>query len=458
MATFDSRYYTMSVLSGATYATDINFSTNLGTTLGGLVGDGKQYYVVDQKDIGTTKYGFAAYVFGDQSNTTIKTIAFRGTEISIQRIDPLDLAADADIATKGAALQQIVDMYNYVTRLKTPAGITVSQCVLVDSLTLPEVGTAYATWTSPTEMGSQTHYYSIQLTGTATGLGVIKPGDTVNLTGHSLGGELALAASKLFGTSLLGTGDTGGKVYTYNSAGFKQPFADQFLSLFPGASGSTFPTDRITNIRAIDGPDVVSNRNLFTFPGADMPVTVEARMSGHGIGDLQESLAVYNLLSSLDPTLTKEQMRSIILSATYSADGKLEATVDALRAAVKGGAVTPTPLGRESLLSTISNDMLLKSVPSSGVSIVPLANMTSIQIARYDVASGTRLGWDVVDSKPRVTFGTTASETLTGSNKSDHLYGGAGDDIIEGEADNDYLEGGMGVDQTNTNREAPLKN
>lgn len=189
MAIFDSRYYTMSVLSGATYTSDSDFNSELGTTLGGIVGPSKQYQEVHQQSAGFGDYGFAAYVFVDKSNPTAKTISFRGTK----PLDPLDLAADADIATKGVALQQVVDMYNYVTRLKTPAGNTVSQCVLVDSLTLPEVGTAYATWTSPTEMGSQTHYYSIQWTGTATGLGVINPGETVNLTGHSLGGELALA-------------------------------------------------------------------------------------------------------------------------------------------------------------------------------------------------------------------------------------------------------------------------
>lgn len=188
----------MSILSGVAYAINSDYAKELGATLNtNLI---RHYSAPNDGMSGTTStdFGFAAYVFQDISNPTVKIIAFRGTELDRLPPDPLDFTADTDIATKGVALQQIVDMYNYVTRLKTPVGNTVSQYELVDSLTPPEAGTAYATWTSPTEMGSQTHYYSIQLTGTATGLGVINPGDTVNLTGHSLGGHLELAASWLF--------------------------------------------------------------------------------------------------------------------------------------------------------------------------------------------------------------------------------------------------------------------
>lgn len=187
MATIDSRYYTMSILSGAAYATDTNYSTTLGATLGGLVGDGKQYYTIDQKDTGTTKYGFAAYVYGDTSNPGVKTIAFRGTELS----DPLDLAADTDILTHGVAMQQIVDMYNYVSSLRTGSQ---SQYRLVMSANPPLDNTPCVQAMGSLIPGAPPSlvYYSLELSGTVVGSGVIQPGDTVNLTGHSLGGHLAL--------------------------------------------------------------------------------------------------------------------------------------------------------------------------------------------------------------------------------------------------------------------------
>ena len=210
MAIFDSRYYTMSVLSGATYASDSDFNSELGTTLGGIVGPGKQYQEVHQQGAGFGDYGFAAYVFADKSNPTAKTISFRGTE----PLDPLDIAADADIATKGAALQQIVDMYNYVSRLKTGTTDQAQQYALTYSLIPPLDGTPYATDLSPLAVGQLPKYYSVQQVGSVTGLGIINPGDTVNLTGHSLGGELALAAGKLFT-------DKTNQVYTYNALGFQ---------------------------------------------------------------------------------------------------------------------------------------------------------------------------------------------------------------------------------------------
>jgi len=117
--------------------------------------------------------GFAAAVVRDKTTNQV-TIAFRGTEPS----DPLDIAADADIGLSGCARAQIVDMYNYVARLRASAGQNVVQYQLNE---------AGGVEVAP---------------GFATGLGIIKPGDTVNLAGHSLGGHLAMACSRLFGTSM----------------------------------------------------------------------------------------------------------------------------------------------------------------------------------------------------------------------------------------------------------------
>ena len=73
----------------------------------------------------------------------MKTIAFRGTEASpLGRLDPLDLAANTDILTNGVAMQQIVDMYNYVSSLGS--GLR-AQYRLVATDLPPSEGTPYVT-------------------------------------------------------------------------------------------------------------------------------------------------------------------------------------------------------------------------------------------------------------------------------------------------------------------------
>lgn len=73
-------------------------------------------------DISTTSSptdtGFAAMVAKDKTTDKV-TIAFRGTEKS-----KLDWASDAVGVTTGVAGDQIVDMYNYVARLRAGVGGT----------------------------------------------------------------------------------------------------------------------------------------------------------------------------------------------------------------------------------------------------------------------------------------------------------------------------------------------
>jgi hypothetical protein len=161
-----------------------------------------KYNVLDISTTSSPNYsGFAAMVAKDKT-TGAYTIAFRGTE----PLDGGDLAADTDILTNGVAMRQIVNMYNYVNGLREGAQ---NQYRLVETLLPPSDGTPYVTaWgvtideisgvPSPTKL-----CYSLELVGAVTGSGLIKAGDTVNLTGHSLGGELALAASRLFRTSMM---------------------------------------------------------------------------------------------------------------------------------------------------------------------------------------------------------------------------------------------------------------
>jgi hypothetical protein len=140
--------------------------------------------------------GFAAAVVQDRATNQV-TIAFRGTEDGW--IQP-DYGADLQIMVLGTAQKQIVDMYNYVSRITARTGDVVNQYAFTTTSTPPPVGTRY-TEVGIDSLGGPIYEYLV-VTGTVSGLGLVPNGATVNFSGHSLGGHLALAASKLFGTSL----------------------------------------------------------------------------------------------------------------------------------------------------------------------------------------------------------------------------------------------------------------
>lgn len=186
-----SNIYLNSLFSGVAYAnktgdhtitSELNsqtilkqFTDNPDTVYEDRVTDENRFLV---SDFSTTSApntsGFAAVVVQDRATNQV-TIAFRGTEPR----DGLDRSADADILVSGCARAQIVDMYNYVARLRAAVGETVAQYQFNDDGVL-------------------------EVAPSATGLGIIKPGDVLNLTGHSLGGHLAMACSRFSATTQQG--------------------------------------------------------------------------------------------------------------------------------------------------------------------------------------------------------------------------------------------------------------
>jgi Ca2+-binding RTX toxin-like protein len=146
----------------------------------------------------TEPSGFAATLFqqGDE-----KVLAIRGTEPDADRflglpITGIDvLSADlGQIGIFGLALTQVVAMANYVMRLKGTAGHLVPQITVEASLTQPSVGPYLE---AQGEFGS-TVYIGISAPTFATGLGKLGPNETVKVTGHSLGGHVAVMAAWLF--------------------------------------------------------------------------------------------------------------------------------------------------------------------------------------------------------------------------------------------------------------------
>ena len=131
-----------------------------------------------------TNTSFDASVFKDASGNL--TLAIRGTAESGDF-----LPTDANITTAGAGYDQIVAMWNWWQQVSNPAGVTVLQYRLVPSPTnLAQAVDLGGLWLEPAT--------SVLATGTLVSA-INADGDhKLDITGHSLGGHLAMAFGSLF--------------------------------------------------------------------------------------------------------------------------------------------------------------------------------------------------------------------------------------------------------------------
>ncbi|HEB96696.1 MAG TPA: hypothetical protein ENI96_09745 [Sedimenticola thiotaurini] len=267
-----------------------------------------------QPDTGT---GFSATLFQSTTDPSHYTLAIRGT--SSWR----DLGEDVyGIILLGYARTQIYDLYNYFTRLITPAGEEVGQWVRVDPDTndIPTLAE-----------------YEYRNDG-ARGLGVLVGADgrpdfdaTIDVAGHSLGGHLALAFSRLFPTWSHG-------IYTFNAPGIRPGEAsDAFFASF-GVSGE-YPADLASinhNYTGKAGRELISGFNGLPVEPTEVFIEDQGQRDGddsttnHSISVLSDSLAVYDLLARLDPTLVPGDITTFLEAASNRAGNSLEAVVESL--------------------------------------------------------------------------------------------------------------------------------
>ncbi len=245
--------------------------------------------------------GFSATTFRNNATGEI-TIAIRGTD------EPIDLVEDLLwVAQAGYSRNQIYSLYNYVQRLYTPANEAVAQWIEIAN---PNNGT-----TDPPEYA---------LIGSAAGLGIIPPEARVNVTGHSLGGHLALAFARLFPERLE-------HAYVFNAPGLRDTLeVNGFFSSLGGAP--EFPSARISNINGEAGPEIISQ--LHDVPGERLDIFIEDQAptikENHSIALLTDSLRLYSLLTDIDPTVSLEDLNSILAAGSASPRETLESMLKTL--------------------------------------------------------------------------------------------------------------------------------
>ena len=162
------------------------------------------------------------------------------------------------------------------------------------------------------------------------GDGTLPAGSTV--TGHSLGGYLAAA---------VGTWNSGqlGEVYTYNApglGGFTGNVFDYFRDTFGLSDGAL--VSGITNVRGTAGLSVISGLGSQLAP--PLFIETEAHLNpigNHRIANLTDSLAVYDLFSKADSSLSVADVTALLKASANESQDTLENAMSALGEVLVGG-------------------------------------------------------------------------------------------------------------------------
>ncbi len=158
----------------------------------------------------------------------------------------------------------------------------------------------------------------------------------IQLSGHSLGGHLALWTASQHPELVA-------RVDTFNGAGltYNSPVVVLLETLWnetiaPGANALV--ASEIHNYYAEPGPEVTATGLLAYRPGEHVPLFIESApgevLATHNMSRLVDALAAYRLFAAIDPALDTAQMNAILEAASNDSPGSIAAAVRALGASL----------------------------------------------------------------------------------------------------------------------------
>jgi trimeric autotransporter adhesin len=249
-------------------------------------------------------------------------VSMRGTQ------GPTDIVDDIELASRGIPYEQIRDMVNWW--LKNTAADTNTQ---VKQIKVNE-----------TQISTLITLKTFALDAPTTGTGLLHELDGIaGVNGHSLGGYLATAFTRIFG-SAWGVE----KVSTYNSAGFSNVMAlniaseyDKIAAILGGNMGMSFNSVGAIqdNFLGINGANFTTNSAAdigipgFNQYGQRIGLYQEETTGpgNHSMYRITDLLALGAALEKLDPTLTVGKLNDLVKAGSQIAAGSLEGVFDAVR-------------------------------------------------------------------------------------------------------------------------------
>jgi Ca2+-binding RTX toxin-like protein len=309
--------------------------------------------------------GFSATLFqgnpgsGDLAGQYV--LAIRGTAGGV------DLAADGgDIVLDGLAVDQIIDLYNYTQKLTHTGTYEAAKLTRVDVSTTDLAGYAQShglLFLKGLNDGLGSGIYQVVWETRNDGTGLLPAGSEVHVTGHSLGGHLAAAFSRLFpdltldSTMINGAGFADGATLIGNSF--------NVINLFSALHGaSSFDVNKVTNYIGTAAIDFVAQDWFINLeqPGGTQYITTEsfspANTVGHGAGQMTNTLAVMSLFGQLDQAISALTMNSLMDKAANKNNETFERLVNDLSHVFNVPEITDvsansTTVGREALFTNI---------------------------------------------------------------------------------------------------------
>ena len=339
-------------LATASYAT----ITSSATLQLGLTTTGKGDFTKTQASAFADKYdfvhqqpndavGFSATVFREKATGKL-IFSVRGTEIPSNIVPDLIIADVFQIGPEGYAKSQATSMYRYWKQLTTVGGANVSyreseiQRLYAISRGIGNLATLPLTALEYVNFRASVLADKGISAGQAVGSALIQPSAIVDVTGHSLGGHLAMLFSRFFPSNA-------GEVVTLNAPGF---FAGSVL--LSGIGIAPFNDAKITRIEA-DG-DGISELGMPGFwPGnkiaiaqENVPGLVAAFSANHSSVNGSDALALLKMIATLDPTIASNTalLSGLIRTASATPGSSYELLLDGVRKLFIGPNSVGTPL------------------------------------------------------------------------------------------------------------------
>ena len=269
-------------------------------------------------------------------------VSMRGTNPFVDFVD------DAVLAITGVAYDQLASMVNWWMRATAVAGQQVAQ-----------IG-VFKTFVGGIEVREFVAANTATSTGELTGANAINSIHSVN--GHSLGGYLATAFERIFGSQ-----NPVSQLNTFNSAGFSSVQTlninhafNQIASLIGLPAGSFNPALQ-TNYFAENGIEVTTNtwkpigfqqigQRIALYQEDAAPTVID----NHYMYKITDLLALGDAISKLDPNFTITQLNSLVKNASNQMDASYEKLLDGLRHIIIGN-VSDTLIGDTSSTETGSS-------------------------------------------------------------------------------------------------------
>jgi hypothetical protein len=279
--------------------------------------------------------GFSATTFLDRTSGKY-VLAIRGTA------GLADYAEDLNrIGIQGFAGDQMVSLYRYYKRLTTPAGQSVSYndaeiSILQSIKTGVPISPASAIFSAATTaaLRAQLALDRGEQGLTGSGSSVLPAGAPLIVTGHSLGGHLALLFGRFFP-------EVTEHVYTYNAPGISAvgEFALRAMGVPPS------PPSLVTNVASELGGEAISR--IWSKPGDIVGIATEpgSLLHQHSIVPLADTLALYGAFEMLSPDSPPDAaaVTGIIQAASPLPYDGIEVLVDEL-GQLLGTDIASTPI------------------------------------------------------------------------------------------------------------------